>query len=106
MKGKVYRTVYTVEVLSDSPIEGDLSLTDIKYKITDGGCSGVVKELHKSHRLTGKDAVKVIQDQGTDPEFFNMDEEGNELDGDDETWTDPAGGTHYGNDDDPAASYI
>lgn len=29
----------------------------------------------------------------------------NELDLDDNTWTDPAGGTHYGNEDDPAAMY-
>ncbi len=33
---------------------------------------------------------------------FFIDEKG----GDDEIWTDPAGGTHYGDEDDPAAAYI
>ena len=28
------------------------------------------------------------------------------VDDDDEPWTDPAGGTHYGDEDDPAAAYI
>lgn len=31
------------------------------------------------------------------------DEENEKMNG---VWIDPAGGTHYGNDDDPAASYI
>ena len=33
---------------------------------------------------------------------FFIDEKG----GDEEMWTDPAGGTHYGDEDDPAAAYI
>lgn len=53
-------------------------------------------------------------DEWTNPEDFdNWDEEGNRIplpgekeeDWDDEEWTDPAGGTHSGNEEDPAHQY-
>ena len=46
----------------------------------------------RCHKITDIDALWEMFD-GVDPEL------------DDEIWTDPAGGTHYGDEDDPAAMY-
>lgn len=82
MSKKIYRTIFRYEVLTDEPIE-QLSLSDISYMCTEGHASGVFLTNEKTNEeLTGKDAVKVIREQGTDPEFFMMDEDGKDIDGD------------------------
>ncbi len=75
---KFFKTVLTVEVLSDeSPLEWD-SLADVSYAITDGDCSGKITN-EAVTKLSGPEAAKALQDQGSEPEFFRLDEDGNDL---------------------------
>lgn len=75
---KIYKTVIQVEILSDEPyIPG--SLSDIDFDTTEGDCSRKITTVSEKEVLTGKEAVDAIKDQGSDPEFFAMDDEGNEL---------------------------
>jgi len=71
-----YKTVITIEVLSEEPYDLE-SLSQLAHDVTDGGCSGrIVRE--KSTRLSRKAFVKACVAQGSDPEFFGLDENGND----------------------------
>ena len=80
-KKKIYRSIITVEILSDSPVD-DAFLTDLSsvdYETTSGGCSGQVQVKSMNEELTGHEAVKAVQNQGSSPDFFMMDEEGEDV---------------------------
>jgi len=83
---KYYRTVYQVEILSEEKFDNDggMSLTDIDEAITNGDCSGRVTTIVSDEVKTGKEMVKLLKAQGSDPEFFQLDEDGNDLSEDDE----------------------
>jgi hypothetical protein len=77
-KRKFYLTEVIVRVLSeDRPAEFE-NLSDLEYLITDGECSGTIA-VKSTKKLTGKQAAKELQKQGSDPEFFRLDEDGNDL---------------------------
>lgn len=81
-KKKIYRSVIMVEVLSETPVD-DAFLTDlssVNYEITGGECSGVVKINMMNQPLIGEAAVEAVLMQGSSPDFFRMDEEGNDAD--------------------------
>ena len=79
-KRKFYKTVLQVEVLSeDTPINCE-NLDQVGYAITEGDCSGVVRTV-STVKMTGAQAAKALQEQGSDPEFFGLDSEGNEVEG-------------------------
>ena len=78
-KPKFYKTTYHVEMLTDRPLREALDLDAINYMITEGEASGVVTDMG-TVTLTGRQAAKALIDQGSDPSFFNLDEDGNELD--------------------------
>lgn len=77
-KKTLYKTVFTVEVLSEEPLPDGMTLTSIDEEITEGHSSGAFKET-KSVTISGKEAVEAVKAQGSDPSFFQMDEEGNEI---------------------------
>ncbi|MAH32736.1 MAG: hypothetical protein CMG78_12145 [Marinobacter sp.] len=75
----IHRTVIEVEVLSEQPIPDTDSLEFIAREIIHGDWSGkwgVTGE----HELSGTEAVEAIQNQGSDPQFFGIDENGDDLD--------------------------
>ena len=81
LKKPIYKTVIRVEILSDDEIGVDgMSLSDIGYEIDEGGWSGRIETVVENQKLSGKNAVKAIEKQGSDPSFFGMDDAGNELD--------------------------
>jgi hypothetical protein len=80
---KFYRTVYTVEVLSEEPITVNVDLDDLNYMITDGDCSGKI-ETNGSDEIDGVTAAKLLMEQGSDPEFFRIDKNGNDISDDEE----------------------
>jgi hypothetical protein len=65
---KLYKTVYTIEVLSDEPL-GEVSLADIQYEITEGHCSGVFRE-KSCDELTEYEMARALIRQGSDPTFL------------------------------------
>lgn len=72
---KYYKHTVVVEIISENDSIPD-NLADIAYQITEGGDSGKW-ELTKTKTLNGKQAAKELTKQGSDPEFFGLDEKGN-----------------------------
>jgi hypothetical protein len=73
-----HRTVIQVEVLSESPI-GPVALDTLHHMITEGDCSGHMKTLGQEE-LDGKQAAEALLSQASDPSFFNLTDEGEDLD--------------------------
>lgn len=79
MKAKLYKSVLKVEILSEEPYPDVLSLHQVSYDIVEGECSGVMEWEYLNAELHGAEAVKECEKHGSDPEFFQMDNEGNEI---------------------------
>lgn len=75
---KFYKKVVQVEILSEDPI-GCVSLEQIAYGITEGDWSGKLETVSDTE-LNGKEAVKELLNQGSDCTFFQLDEDGNDVD--------------------------
>lgn len=81
MEKKLYRTVIRFEVLSDEPIDiANMNLSNIVNETIFGGWSGNVQIKTENEVIRGRDAVLCVLEHGTDPEFFGMDNDGNETD--------------------------
>ena len=80
-KKTIYRTVIRMEVLSDEPI-GEVDMQEILNQTENGDWSGRNITLEQDFPLTGKKAANAVFKQGSDPEFFQMDKSGNELEKD------------------------
>lgn len=74
---KFYRTVVQYEILSEEPV-GEVSLADIFAQCTEGAWSGHFLET-KQEGLDGPTMAKHLQAQGSDPEFFNLTEDGADV---------------------------
>lgn len=73
-----YRTIVTVEVLSEEPLPPQISLDDIAMEIDDGDWSGKV-EFGPSEPIDGPTAARLLRAQGSDPEFFQLNEQGEDV---------------------------
>ena len=78
-KKTLYRTVIQIEVLSEAPIEHNMSVSEIQNECDNGEYSGITNTLVSNQPIYGKVAAKKVIDQGSDTEFFNMDNDGNEI---------------------------
>jgi hypothetical protein len=74
---KFYRTVVQVEVLSEEPYNFE-SLQQTAYDIEEGDCSGTC-DVIKTQVLNGKQVVAALDKQGSDSEFFRLNEDGNDV---------------------------
>lgn len=80
MANKIYRTVIQFEILTEEPFEGG-SLEDIAQRTFDGDASGrFLDNVIDNEELAGMDAVKAIKAQGSDPEFFGLNDKGEDID--------------------------
>jgi len=78
---KFFKTVYTVTVLSeDTPFEGDLH--ELAEVVESGDCCGGY--VTTSVEITGKQAADGLCELASDPGFFQLDSEGNDLDDEEE----------------------
>jgi len=76
-KRKFHRTVVEVEILSQEPV-GGVDLETIHHQITEGDWSGHV--CTKSvETLDGKQAADALKKQASDPCFFGLDDDGNDM---------------------------
>jgi hypothetical protein len=73
---KFYKTKVVVEVLHEGPIEFD-NLRELQALIDDD-CSGKYV-IHSAEPLTGKQMAEEAIAQGSDPEFFQIDENGTDT---------------------------
>jgi hypothetical protein len=72
-----FRTIVEIEILSeDDPWDGELS--DLLNDITDGDCSGTMK-IKSNEEVTPRRMARLLQAQDSDPGFFGLDANGNEL---------------------------
>jgi hypothetical protein len=80
MPRKFYKSIIEITVLSeDKPVES-LDLLDINYLITFGDCSGKV-EIKEEKEVSPQEMARLLIEQSSEPEFFNLDEDGKDLDG-------------------------
>lgn len=77
-KRKFYRSVIKIEILSEEPYSST-DLEKIQYDITDGHQSGLVSLEIDSEEMDGKTCAIKLQEQGTDTEFFCLDEHGQDT---------------------------
>ena len=79
-----WRQVLEVEVLSEgeSPPQFE-DLDDVYNAITTGDCSGQWNEL-ASHPIDGREAASLLQAQASDPGFFNLTEDGADINEEDD----------------------
>lgn len=76
---KFYKTVVTVTILSEDPVNQNIDLGGINHQITDGDWSGEVA-MGESQKVTASEVAKLLEEQGSDPSFFGLDSEGNDVD--------------------------
>ena len=75
---KFYRRVVTIEILSeDEPPEWE-DLADLEYLMTEGHCSGRT-DAGFAEEVTPAQMAKLLIAQGSDPEFFSLTEDGEDL---------------------------
>ena len=77
-KRKFYREVITFEILSEEPIPDCLSLGDIHYHTTEGHMSGQFGST-KAEIVDGATMAKLLFEQGSEPSFFNLDQNGDDT---------------------------
>ncbi len=78
---KYYRTVVEVVVLSDTPYEELFphdNLAFIAREISDGDCVGAVT-VTKQETTDGATMAKALYAAGSEPSFFMLDNDGNEV---------------------------
>ncbi len=78
-KRKFYRTIITVEVLSEEPYRYE-GLQNLAYDSQES-CS-VNSEVTKTEEVDGVRMARLLQKQASDPEFFQLDKFGNDIEGD------------------------
>lgn len=74
---KFFKTTITIEILSEKKYNST-DLETIAYDITDGDCSGKI-EVTKYEELTPQETAKELLAQGSDPEFFGLNIEGEDV---------------------------
>jgi len=75
---KFFRTKVTIEIITeDMPVRDDTSLEEIANNVTAGDWSGSTS--FASCELSRKQCVAALKKQGSDPEFFQLDDCGNDL---------------------------
>lgn len=74
---KFFKTIVKVTVLSEEPIH-EMELNELHYAITEGGMSGEV-EYGFQNKLNGKQAAMELLAQGSDPSFFRLTEDGEDI---------------------------
>ena len=79
MKKKIYKTVISFTILSDTPYSIN-SLSGIAEDCDTGDCiGGNFITTVENKELSGKRAVEEIEKLGSDPSFFQMDDSGNDF---------------------------
>lgn len=72
---RFYRHTYQVVVLSESPDHAELA--SLPGQVEDGPDCLVSFDHVKEEELTGKEAADALYEAGSEPGFFNLDEDGN-----------------------------
>ena len=74
---RFYQTMFFVQVLSEEPLHPDMKLSEVHDAITTGNCSGKIRRCPTE--VDGPTMAALLIEQGSDPEFFGLDEHGQEV---------------------------
>ncbi len=74
---KFYRTLIQVEVVSEGPYDPQ-SIEQLRDDIINGDCSGKW-EVVESEEVSGKEVVALCATHETEPSFFRLGADGNDL---------------------------
>jgi hypothetical protein len=75
---RFYKQIFTVTVLSeDSPVDESIGLSDLGAYITDGDGSGQITCV--TEEIDAPTAAALLLDQGSEPEFFMLTEDGDDV---------------------------
>ena len=77
-KRTFYRTVLQVVVLSETPYN-ETSLEQVAEDITEGNQVGSVSITSENEEMNGKTAVVFLKEAGSDPSFFQLTKDGDDL---------------------------
>ncbi len=72
-----HRTVLKVEILSEDPYNFE-DLAQVDRDITTGDCSGKTT-IESSEKMDGKRCAEGLAAQGSDPGFFGLTDDGEDL---------------------------
>lgn len=75
---KFYKKVYRIEVLSENRIPDGMELPDVLQEAEVGDYSADIQE-DAEIVLNGEDAAKELEKQGSDPGFFNLTPDGDDV---------------------------
>jgi hypothetical protein len=78
-KRKFYRSVITVEVLSEEPVSFG-TLEQVHEAITDGDCCGLIEDEVQNEEIDAKMAADKLHEHGSEPGFFRLTDEGEDTD--------------------------
>jgi hypothetical protein len=78
-KQKYYLTRITIDVLSDKPIDENMSLSDIASECDSGDFVGQQNDVFRNKQIGGKQAVSRLEKAGSTGDFFGLNEKGRPL---------------------------
>ena len=78
-KKTIYKSVIIFEVLSDEPISDNMLLSEMANECNTGDFSGIHEFKILNQPIKGIKAAKAVMKQGSSPDFFQMDENGDEI---------------------------
>ena len=76
---KFYRRVIQFEILSEEPLDDSISLETIAYEVDQGSWSGQFLDDVINERVAPATMADLLYSQGSEPGFFQLDDEGNDL---------------------------
>jgi len=79
MAKQFHRTTITVLVLHDEPWPDEWSLEDVAYWTNEGHMVWTPPLTATTETLTGKEMADALYAAGSQPDFFNLDDDGNET---------------------------
>ena len=81
-KRKFYKTELKVIIVSEDPVPEDMSLSEIGHEGERGDYVVNSNRIASGNeQIDAKQAARVLLDTGSEPEFFNLTEDGEDLDG-------------------------
>jgi hypothetical protein len=76
-----HKRVIRVTILSEEPLDDNMTLSDVEDAIITGDCSGEVN-WGNDLVLDSKRTVRALKAQGSDPGFFQLNDDGSDVEDD------------------------
>jgi hypothetical protein len=83
-KRTFYKSTLKIEVLCEYPlrvdlVSGEIELPDIITNFMESNDTSLVWEVVGEEEITAKEAAIILIEHDSDPEFFSLDEDGNDV---------------------------